>query len=236
MKYSPPLRKGRLIRRYKRFLADVEVEDGATVTMHCPNTGAMTHCGGPGSVIWYSTSTNPKRKYAHTWELVEVDGHLISINSARANAIVGEALDEDRVDALHGYVSVRREVRIGEHRLDFVLEGHPGDPRRCLVEVKSVTLLHDPGVGAGSFPDAVSVRAARHLDHLTSLVDSHRCVLFFCVQHAGIRSVRAAREVDAQWADAMDRAREAGVEVIAYRAPPTPEGSNLSCSIPVAAA
>jgi len=235
LRYPAALGRGTLIRRYKRFLADVELEDGTTVTMHCPNTGAMTSCDVPGSVVWYSTSANPKRKYRHTWELIEIDGHLISINSARANAVVGEALEAGSIEALAGYGSIRREVRVGDSRLDFVLGDHAGDSRTCLVEVKSVTLLHDPQEGAGSFPDAVSARAARHLGHLTDLAGSHRCVLLFCVQHAGIRSVRAAREVDPEWAYALDRAIGAGVEVRAYLARPTPEGSHLGPPVPVVA-
>ena len=235
MKYPGPLARGRLIRRYKRFLADVVLDDGEVVTMHCPNTGAMTHCDAPESVVWYSTSDNPKRKYRHTWELIEVDGHLISVISARANAVVAEALERGAIEPLQGYASVRREVKVDASRFDFELEGHPRDARTCFVEVKSVTLLHDPQCGAGSFPDAVSARAGKHLGHLSHLAQSHRAVLLFCVQHAGIRSVRAAREVDPSWADALGHAIAAGVEVFACHAPPTPAGSEVVGMLPVVA-
>ena len=235
MRYPTPLAKGRLIRRYKRFLADVVLENGEVATMHCPNTGAMTHCDTPDIVIWYSTSDNPKRKYRHTWELIEAGGHLISINSARANAVVANALEAGAIEPLQGYGSVRREVKVGDSRFDFELEGHPKDNRSCLVEVKSVTLLHDPGRGAGSFPDAVSARAGKHLEHLIALAGSRRAVLLFCVQHAGIHSVRAARDVDPAWADTLDRALAAGVEVFACFAPPTPAGSEVVGMLPVVA-
>ncbi|MBF67115.1 MAG: DNA/RNA nuclease SfsA [Gammaproteobacteria bacterium] len=233
MKYAAPLERGRLVRRYKRFLADVTLDDGATVTMHCPNTGAMTNCAEPDSLVWYSTSNNPNRKYRYTWELVEIDGHRVSINSVRANAIVGEAIKEGTLEQLRGYAEVRAEVKVEDSRFDFALSGHPDDPRTCLVEVKSVTLLHDPETGAGSFPDAVSARAAKHIAHLTRLTGAHRTVLLFCVQHSGISSVRAAHEIDRAWAEALAVGVENGLEVMACSAPPTPTGSVVNGTLPV---
>lgn len=175
VKFEPPLQRATLIRRYKRFLADVETAAGETLTLHCPNTGAMTGCADPGSVAWYSTSTNERRKYPHTLEVVEDrDGHFIGINSARANELVAEALEADLLPGFPKNARVQREVVIPGQpgRLDLLVDD-------IYVEVKSVTLkLAD----SGAFPDAVSVRAARHLDTLSRLArKGGGAALVFCV-------------------------------------------------------
>ena len=216
VRFEPPLRRATLIRRYKRFLADVETASGETLTLHCPNTGAMTGCAEPGSAAWYSTSTNERRKYAHTLEIVgDRDGHLIGINSARANALVVEALAAGMLPGFSADASVRREVAIpGQRgRLDLLV----GD---VYVEVKSVTLkLAD----SGAFPDAVSVRATRHLDTLAGLARTgRRAALVFCVQHTGIDSVRSADEIDPEYGRALRRAVADGVNVVAVRCRVTP--------------
>ena len=227
MKFQPALRPGTLIRRYKRFLADVETGAGERLTMHCPNTGAMTGCAEPGSAAWYSTSSNPRRKYAHTLEIVgDADGHLIGVNSARANALVVEALRFDLLPGLPADASVRREVRIpGEHgRLDLLV----GD---VFVEVKSVTLKLPDG---GAFPDAVSARAARHLGVLRRLaLSGRRTALVFCVQHNGIETVRSADEIDPAYGDALRQAAAAGVGVVAVRCRVSPSGIVPVGAVPV---
>jgi sugar fermentation stimulation protein A len=162
--FSEPLIAGTLVRRYKRFLADVVLEDGTALTAHCPNTGSMLGCQTPGSRVWLSLSDNPKRKYAHTWELVELDGGaLVGINTGRSNALVREAIESGLMGELGGYDEIRPEVRYGDEnsRVDFLLTGTNG---ACYVEVKNVTAAVREGIAL--FPDAVSTRAARHLREL----------------------------------------------------------------------
>ncbi len=236
MKFSPPLAEAILLRRYKRFLADVRLPDGGEITLHCPNTGAMVGCAESGSRVCYSLSNNPARKYPGTWELVETAGrHLACINTARANALVEEALRAGHIAALAGYSELRREVVIGGEgsRLDFVLSGHALRPdEHCHVEVKSVTLaLAD---GSGAFPDAVTTRGTRHLRELLALREQgQRAVLFFCVQHTGIACVRPAAHIDPLYADTLRQAVAGGVEVMAWRSAIDVQGMHLQHSIPV---
>lgn len=208
-----------MIKRYKRFLADVEMADGEVLTVHCPNTGAMTGCAEPGSMVWLSTSNNPKRKYAHTWELLKVDNNMVCVHSSRANALVLEAIENEWVQELSGYDSIRTEVKYGDEgsRIDLLL-ANTATQAQCYVEVKSVTLLMD-GSGLGIFPDAVSDRGRKHLRELMVVAEQgHRAVLFFAVLHTGIVSVAPADAIDGKYADTYREAIAAGVEVIAYGA------------------
>ena len=216
MRFEPLLRRATLIRRYKRFLADVEIGTGQTLTLHCPNTGAMTGCADPGSAAWYSTSANERRKYPHTLEIVEDrDGHLIGINSARANALVVEALAAGMLPRFPTNARVQREVAVpGQRgRFDLLVDD-------VFVEVKSVTLkLGD----TGAFPDAVSVRATRHLNALAGLAcRGRRAALVYCIQHTGIDRVRSADEIDPDYGRALRRAAAQGVHVVALRCCVTP--------------
>ncbi|MAV27638.1 MAG: DNA/RNA nuclease SfsA [Gammaproteobacteria bacterium] len=236
MKYASPLVSAELLKRYKRFLADVRLPDGHEIAIHCPNTGSMKNCAEPGWQIWYSTSDNPNRKYAHTWELARTHrGDYIGINSGKANELIAEGISEDRIAALSGYSSVRREVRYGEEksRIDLLLtaEGRPD----CYVEVKSVTLLEQPvSRGVGFFPDAVSERGTRHLRELERVFASgRRAVLCFCVQHSGIREVRPAAHIDPAYAQALASAVDAGVEVIAHKVRMSPRSLTIGRSLPV---
>ena len=232
MRFEPPLLPGVLVRRYKRFLADVEVAGQGVVTMHCANTGAMIGCDTPGSRVWFSTSTRPERKYAHTLEIVETAaGDRIGVNTMRANTVVEEALFAGRIPELVAE-RVRREVnspsmdqappvagapgrRLFHGRLDFglyrsVTEQEPS----TYVEVKSVTLARGP---LGAFPDAVSDRARRHVEALAHCVEiGRRGVLLYCVPHTAIHRVTPADDIDPQYGIALRRAADAGVEVIAY--------------------
>ena len=220
MEYSPafdkPLISGRLLRRYKRFLADIELASGEMITAHCPNTGAMTGCAEPGAPVLLSTSDNPKRKYAHTWEMVCIDGHWICIHSALANRLVALALEENRLSALSEIHDWRREVRSdGGSRIDFC--GRDGTGRQFWMEVKSVTL--HLGGGEGAFPDARSDRATRHIDTLLQKIrEGERAALLFAVLHAGIDRVRAAVEIDPVYADRLHAAIDEGLEVYCYTA------------------
>ena len=205
-----------LIRRYKRFLADVRTPADKSMTIHCANTGAMLGCADPGSAIWYSTSDNPRRKYRHSLELVrDASGHLIGVNTARANGLVAEAIAAGLLDFPAG-ATVRREVSIpGETgRFDLAIDN-------AFVEVKSVTLkLAD----SGAFPDAVSERATRHVAALARLArQGRRTMLVFCVLHAGIDAVRPADEIDPVYGEALRRAAADGVEVAALRCALSPE-------------
>lgn len=225
----PELQEGILLRRYKRFLADIELPDGETITVHCPNTGAMTGCAVPGSRVWLSRSDSKTRKYPHTWELVETEAGMACIRSVLANQVVGEALASDQIPGFEDYPTVRPEVKYGEgSRADFLLEGDTG---RVFIEVKSVTLWRDGALGA--FPDAVSERGRKHLRELQAVLDKQtRSVMLFCVFHSGIDSVCAAGDIDPAYREALLDAIEAGVEMLAWKADVSPVGVTLSHSLP----
>jgi sugar fermentation stimulation protein A len=231
MHYPAKLSHGWLIKRYKRFLADVELDDGSVVTAHCANTGAMTGCAEPGWQVWLSHSDNPKRKLAFSWELVQTtEGQWIGINTHKANELVAEGLADNRLKELLGYSRIQREVRFGQEnsRVDFLLRD---DERAdCYLEVKSVTLLQN---GQGYFPDAVSLRGQKHLRELTQLRRAgKRAVLLFCVQHSGIHSVKVAQHIDPQYALELNRAVSSGVEIFAYSVSMSPEKIVINQSIP----
>ncbi|MGO2133025.1 MAG: DNA/RNA nuclease SfsA [Halomonas sp.] len=213
----PALVAGVLLRRYKRFLADVRLDDGREVVAHCPNTGSMRAVNMPGSRVWLSPSDNPRRKLAWTWELIELtqpggDMALASVHTGRANRIVEEALAAGLVEELSGFGQLRREVAVDGGRLDFCLRDTEG--RLAYVEVKQVTLRESDG--HGYFPDAVSERGRRHLEVLMALAgEGHRAVLLFCVAHEGIDSVAPATHLDPAYAKALRQAEALGVEVLA---------------------
>jgi sugar fermentation stimulation protein A len=233
MKFKPSLQPATLLRRYKRFLADIELPTGERVTIHCPNTGSMKNCIVENSPCWYSISDNPNRKYPYTWEIATVpNGYLAGINTGRANALVEEAINNGLVAELSGYKHIKREVKYGAEnsRIDFLLS----DEKRadCYVEVKSVTLAFENC--QGFFPDAVSTRGTKHLRELMGMVDAgHRAVLFFCVQHTGIISVAPADDIDPVYAATLREANNRGVEVLAYQAEISAEEIVLTKAIPV---
>jgi sugar fermentation stimulation protein A len=220
---------GRLLRRYKRFLADVELPGGEVITVHCPNTGAMTGCALPGATVWLSTSNAAGRKYPHTWELVETASGLACIHSALANRVVREGLAAGRVPGFEGYPDISAEVKYGQgSRADLLLQGAAG---RVYVEVKSVTLCREGGLGA--FPDAVSTRGQKHLRELQSVqAPDTRALLFFCVFHAGIKTVCAAGDIDPAYRLALAEAMAAGVEVAAWATRLSPAEVELDRQLP----
>lgn len=213
----PPLAEGRLIRRYKRFLADVALTDGSVVTAHCPNTGAMLGCQAPGSPVWLSAADRPGRKLAWTWELVEAaPGVKVGIHTGRSNGLVREAVEGHWPPALAGYSDIRAEVAYGRgSRIDLLLSAPDRPP--CYLEVKNVTAAAEGGVAL--FPDAVTVRGARHLDELAAQVAAGcRAVLVFCVQREDVAEVRPADAIDPHYGRRLRAALAAGVEVLALGA------------------
>ena len=219
MYFSFPLKAATLQRRYKRFLADVEMLDGTALTLHCPNTGSMKNCAEPNSRVWFWDSANEKRKYPCTWELVEVEQRFLAcINTQRANGLVVEAINNATITQLQGYGQLQTEVKYGQEksRIDIFLSQHKYLPD-CYVEVKNVTLM--AAQGQGLFPDAVTERGRKHLRELVYMVtQGHRAVLVYCVAHTGITQVSPAWSVDPAYAETLVWAIEQGVEVMAYGA------------------
>ena len=228
MQFDPPLEEGLLIRRYKRFLADIETVTGETLTIHCPNTGSMLNCQAEGARVWFSRSNDPKRKLPGTWELVETPhGRLACINTGRANRLVEEALLAGAIPELAGFSALRREVAYGAEnsRADFRLTYPSGE---VFVEVKSVTLGYNMDCVA-AFPDAVTVRGAKHLRELSALArEGARAVLLYCVNLTGIEAVRPADDIDPAYGHALREALEAGVEILAYGADVTPQAIQVT--------
>ena len=226
----------RLIKRYKRFLADVRLDNDEITTVHCPNTGSMKNCVEENAEIWLSDSDNPKRKYRYTWEYLRTSrGHHIGVNAGKANQLVQSAIRDDLVEPLAGYDTIRPEVKYGDEnsRIDLLLQD--SKKQDCYVEVKSVTLLEDPpSSGIGYFPDAVSERGAKHLRELIKMSQSNaRSVLFFCVQHTGIQEVRPADHIDREYGKLLREALNSGVEVLAYKVRKSNKGFRLWRDLPV---
>lgn len=217
MKFPEPLIPGTLVRRYKRFLADVVLADGSVVTAHCPNPGSMLSVDAPGAPVWLSPAANPLRKLRYTWELIEVDGALVGINTGRPNRVAEEAIAAGAIPELAGYSRLRREVRYGRNsRIDLLLEGE-GRPT-CYVEVKNVTMKRDPRPEAPlEFPDAVTERGTKHLFELADRARAgERAVMLYLAQRAdGIR-LAIAGDIDPAYAQALRQATATGVEVLCY--------------------
>ncbi len=231
MEFPRPLVRATLVRRYKRFLADVTLEDGTEVTAHCANPGAMTGLADPGTTVWLEPSDNPKRKLQWSWKLAELPGgHFANVDTGMANRLVAEALAEDRIPALQGHDSVRPEVRYGEaSRVDFLLSGPAGD---TYVEVKSVTLRRNGTLA--EFPDTVTARGARHLGELAKVAQAgHRAVLLYLTQRTDCTEVALAADIDPGYATAASAARAAGVEVLAHATDITLRAMQLAHGLPV---
>lgn len=226
MKFATPLMRATLIRRYKRFLADVALEGGGTATAHCPNPGSMMGLAEPGSEVWLSESANPKRKLKLGLELVRAGDALVGVNTGLGNAIVAEALGEGRIEALKGYTEVTREAPMGPRsRVDFLLQG-PGLPI-CYLEVKSVTLRRGPAALA-EFPDAKTARGARHLAALAAAArEGQRAVMLYLMQRSDCRNFRIAADIDPDYAKAAAAAQDAGVTALCYACAVTPDGIRI---------
>lgn len=229
------LKPSTLVKRYKRFLADVVINDEATgdskeVTMHCANTGAMTGCATPGDTVWYSTSDNLKRKYPNSWEITYTQAkHWICVNTMRANQLTEEALNQDRIAEFSNHTDLQREVKYGDEnsKIDFHLIDNAG--RQTYIEVKSVTLLDN---GQGFFPDAVTTRGQKHLRELIAMSNiGHRAVLLFAVLHSGINNVKPAQHIDPKYTQLLREAKQQGVEILAYKANFLQEQQNFSMTL-----
>ncbi len=228
MKFQFPLQKGTWIKRYKRFMVDLTLPNGDVLTVHNANTGSMKNCYVEGGDAWFWDSKNDKRKYPHSLELVTTpSGHIACINTSRPNYLVAEAIENAIVKELQDYKTLKTEVRYGDEksRIDILLSGGKQD---IYVEVKNTTLLETTKGGApnsngsfdegiGYFPDSVSDRASKHLRELMLMVEQgHRAVIFFCVNHTGIKQVRPADHIDPVYGQLLRKAAQKGVEILAY--------------------
>ncbi|MEM7300471.1 MAG: DNA/RNA nuclease SfsA [Pseudomonadota bacterium] len=222
MIFDPPLIPGVLVLRYKRFLADIRLDSGESLTVHCPNPGAMMGLSEPSNRVWISDSQNPKRKLRYTLELMEVDGPsgktLVGINTNLPNKLAQEAIENDLLPPLSGYRALRREVRYGENsRIDILLSDHPDRPHQnCYVEVKNVHLVRQAGLH--EFPDCVTARGAKHLRELAVMVEQgHRAVMLFVIQRMDGDRFSVASDIDTAYGAAFEDAMKAGVEALALK-------------------
>ena len=235
MRFATPLIPAMLARRYKRFLADVMFDSGEMTTVHVSNPGAMTGLDRPYSRVWLSDSENPLRTLRYTWELIEVDlgsgPELVGVNTIQPNLLVAEALQAGLIPELRDYSSTRREVKYGSNsRADFVLED--GKRPSCYLEVKNVHLMRQRRLA--EFPDSVTARGAKHLDDLAAMVESGaRSVLLFVIQIPSADRFAVARDLDPDYAAAFDRAREKGVEMLAWRCNVSAEGIEIAAPVPI---
>ena len=235
MRFPVPLIPATLVRRYKRFLADVMLPSGETITAHVANPGAMTGLAAPGARVWLSKSDSPTRKLPYSWELIEVDlgagMEIVGVNTGYPNPLVGAALAAGLIPELSGYPSIRREVKYGKNsRVDFLLEGNGRPP--CYVEIKNVHLMRRTGLA--EFPDARTERGAKHLDELGDAVAAGaRAVMLYLIQIGSASRFGLAHDIDPKYAAAFNRARSRGVEAMAWKCMLTCEGIEIATLVPI---
>jgi len=227
MKFESPLIPGKLIRRYKRFLADVQLEDGSIVVAHCTNSGSMISCIEEGAKVYLSPAKDPKRKTRFTWEMIEINNSWVGINTSIPNQLVFEAVRDQEIPQLTGYTFVKREVKFEDSRFDVYAEN---EHEKCFIEVKNVSMK----VGdAALFPDAVTSRGRKHLETLIRVKEQGiRAVMVYVIQRMDVNSFGPARHIDPNYADALEKARNAGVEVIALQAKVSPEEIQIVGELP----
>ena len=236
MRFPRKLQKGILIKRYKRFLADVELENGDLITAHCANPGAMLGLKEPGQTVWLSPATNPKRKLKFSWELVELkdDKTLVGINTSHPNTLIEEAILNGTITQLQGYQTLKREVKYGQNsRIDILLSDHKETPEKlCYAEIKNVHLLRKPGLA--EFPDSVTSRGAKHLNELSNMVkEGYRAVMIYCIQRTDAKTFALAQDIDPTYATAFAKATENGVEAYAYSCQITPTEITVTKELPI---
>ncbi len=230
MRFDPPLARATLLRRYKRFLADVALEDGAELTVHCANPGSMLEVAVPGQPVLLSRSENQKRKLAYTWEMIRLSGSWVGVNTARTNSFAEAAIRKHRIVELRGYRGLHREVRTGDSRIDFLLSD--ASKPDCLVEVKNVTLTD--GSGTAIFPDSVTRRGQKHLRELIKIAArGQRAAMLFWVNRGDCHAFGPADHIDPAYGRLLRSARDKGVEILAYRAHLTPKQVTVDTSIPI---
>ena len=232
MIFQDPLLTGNLVRRYKRFFAEIVLSDGESITAHCPNSGSMLSILESGSTVWVSRANNPKRKLKYTWELTQISNVMIGVNTNHPNKLAEEAICRGTIKELQDYKTLRREVKYGKNsRIDILLERENGS--KCFVEVKNVTMKRNTEVnGVVEFPDGVTTRGAKHLDELSQMVsEGHRSVMLFLVQRNDCASFKLARDIDPTYGRAYDQAKLTGVEFISYACQVTPEKIDVTKQI-----
>ncbi len=230
MKFSTPLLKGTLVQRYKRFMADIVLDTGEEITAHCANSGSMLGVKEPGSEVWVSPANNPKRKLKYTWELIKVGKSYVGINTSLPNKIVQESIETGVVPELKGYDTLRREVKYGKNsRIDILLEDEAKPD--CYVEIKNVTLRRGKLV---EFPDAVTARGTKHLGELANQVAAgDRAVMYYLTQREDCDTFTVADDIDPTYAEALETAMAAGVEVICYKCKLTPREIKVSSPLKI---
>jgi len=228
MKFSEKLIPGRLIKRYKRFLADVELEDGSIVTAHCTNSGSMKSCLEDNARVYLTPVNDPKRKTKFTWEMIEIDNQWVGINTGNPNVIAYESIKDGLIPELRGYDLVKREVKFGDSRFDVMAEN---SKEVCFVEVKNVTYK----VGHRAlFPDAVTTRGRKHLNTLMEVKASgKRAVMLYIIQRQDVEVFGPAEEIDPEYADALRTSMIKGVEVLAYQVKVSPSEITLGKKLPI---
>ncbi|MBL4784761.1 MAG: DNA/RNA nuclease SfsA [Cohaesibacteraceae bacterium] len=228
MNYQSPLVSGTLVKRYKRFLADIELHSGELITAHCANPGSMMGLSSPGSKVWLSRSTNTKRKLPFTWELIEVNGGYVGVNTALPNRIVEEAISNNKIDTFSDYDTVRREVKYGSNsRIDLLLENQSG---QCFIEIKSVSLSRTQGLA--EFPDSVTKRGAKHLDELAQIIaPGVRACMVYLVQRPDCTDFSLADDIDPVYAARFSEAKKYGVESFAFQCVISPTNISLGRSV-----
>jgi sugar fermentation stimulation protein A len=229
MKFAQPLIPGKLVKRYKRFLADIELESGEVITAHCPNSGSMKSCQIPGWKVMLSYHDNPGRKFQYTWEMVYNGTCWIGINTRIPNQIAEEAIRNKVIPALNGYTEVRREVSYGQNsRIDILLKN---ERQICYTEVKNVTLVEDDCFYY--FPDSVTKRGRKHLYELINMVkQNHRAVMLYVIQRSDGSTFKPAAHIDPAYAESLNEAYENGVEILVYQADVNPDSIILRTEIP----
>ena len=228
MTFEKPLIPGILVKRYKRFISDIKLESGETISAHCPNPGSMKSCSTPGWCVMVSESDNPRRKFKYTWEMVHNNKCWIGINTMIANSLVEEALNNKLLSELTGYNEIYREVNYGKNsRIDFLLKNNK---QNCFVEVKNVSLVEDDGFYY--FPDSVTIRGRKHLHELINMVKAgYRAVMLFIIQRNDGTVFKPAGHIDPDYFQSLEKAYKSGVEIISYQADVTPEQINIGKKI-----
>lgn len=228
MKYAHKLFHGILLKRYKRFLADVKLDSGDIITAHCANTGSMLGLKEEGNEVWLSPAANPKAKLDYKWEIVKVGDSLVGINTTLPNQLAEEAILNGTLKELQGYKNIRREMKYGENsRIDLFLSNHFDGKPDCYVEVKSVTLSREKGIG--EFPDSVTSRGTKHLGKLVQMIENgKRSVMLYIAQRNDLQRFKVASDIDPAYADALKVAKDKGVEAYCYICSITPTGINVS--------